>query len=153
MDEIFRKHVKKFFSFPGVAKAVEEENFDEVFKAWNNYRYQLRKQGLILDFQHLFTYELCSFLEEAGIDWLSLVTKIPDFAFWYYPDMTVEIPLNIKEFGAFCFKNSSIDTIIYEGTKEDWSKIKLKIDSLLGKDNKLIKIICSNGEYKRRFQL
>lgn len=154
MDNIFKKHVKKFFSFPGVVKAVEEENFDEVFQAWNNYRYQLRKQGLYADFQNLLTYQLCSFLDEVGVDWLSMVTKIPDYAFWYYPATTVEIPLNIKGFGDFCFRNSSVDTIKYEGTRDDWSKINLNPLTFSGSFRiGKIKIICSDGESKYKSTL
>lgn len=146
-NEILNKHLKKFFSFPGVQKAVNEDNFDEVFKAWDRYRDELRKEkDLSFEFNNLLTYKLCSFLEEANIDWLNVVTKIPNYAFWYYPKSSISLSNNIKEIGNFCFKKSFVDTINYSGTRKEWKSIYLGAGSLIGKDDKRIRVLCSDGD-------
>lgn len=135
--------IKDFFKSWDAQEAAKKDDFDKLFDLWSTYK---RKNK----YSDLGSYTLAQFLEGCGIDWLRLVKKIPAFSFEYYPEIRLTIPKNIEEMGFHPFLNSSIEEIHYEGTIEEFKKIKMIGNTSLEPH---IKIICTDGEYKRRFTL
>ena len=148
-NDYAKKKLITFFKFPGVKKVVAENNFDELFSAWDKFR-KADNSALTLR-----PHTLARFLEECGIDWINYSTSIPDLTFWYYEEPTLFIPKNIKKIGKLPFRFSNLKEIHYEGTSDDFNKIQKPWDThaTFMNDDKEIKVICSDGPWKRRFEL
>lgn len=96
-----RSVIKDFILKEDIKDAIENNNFDYVFKSWNDYAEYYLPRSLI----RLFL--------EAEVDFLPHMSKIPNSFFENCEFIEcVEIPANIKEIGWNTFKCTNLKKFI-----------------------------------------
>lgn len=144
--------LKKFFELKEAKQLVNTNDYESLFNLWSRFVSKTPHDGLC------FKADLSYLLTTCGVDYLSHMSTIPNYLFWYWPSTKrIYIPRNIESIGDRPFKFSEMTkdpaiTLIYDGTKEELlnkTTFKSLLKSLLYRPKSIL-VKCTDGDLLNR---